>query len=300
MYCPYCGKENPPENLYCSECNVLLPTLMTKRRQKVKAFFHAVLVAITVIIIYYGISSITGILWQLRFMNSIPSGITQEELVELFNSTYAYDSGYLDIIIMAALVLLVAIFYRIKGSSLSVGAGIRKAPTERIFAALAVGLSVHIPMGIILGMIPFPKEIIADHQNAMTSCTSPMYIQILAAVIIAPFIEEILFRGLIHDRFAKALPFPVAALISSLIFGSVHGGVIAMLVAFVLGLFLSYLYSRFNSILVPMAFHAGFNAVSYLMDFITDPVLMCAAVFASLAIFIGGAYLLLRKERIYE
>lgn len=88
---------------------------------------------------------------------------------------------------------------------------------------------------------------------------------VILAVIFAPIVEEIIFRGGIY-RFLKSqttlLP---AQIISGAFFAVVHANLMSFLPLVVVGIFLARVYERSGSLLVPMCFHACFNGFSLLM-----------------------------------
>lgn len=84
---------------------------------------------------------------------------------------------------------------------------------------------------------------------------------------VAPFSEEVFFRGFIFGGLRQRLPFPLAALISAAIFGLFHYtgpdsiGVVPQL-GF-LGLALAWLYEETGSIWPTMGVHAVNNALAF-------------------------------------
>jgi membrane protease YdiL (CAAX protease family) len=93
---------------------------------------------------------------------------------------------------------------------------------------------------------------------------------IVAGVLIigvAPFTEELFFRGFMFAGMRRALPFAAAALIPSLIWGLFHytgadtWGVVVQLAVF--GIWLSWLYERTGSLWPAIAVHAFNNAIAF-------------------------------------
>jgi hypothetical protein len=83
---------------------------------------------------------------------------------------------------------------------------------------------------------------------------------VLRAVVVASLLEEVLFRGLLYQRWARSWNRPVAALLaSSLLFAALHGHVIG---AFVMAVVATLLFLITRSLWAPIAFHAGGNALS--------------------------------------
>jgi uncharacterized protein len=93
---------------------------------------------------------------------------------------------------------------------------------------------------------------------------------IVAGVLIigvAPFTEEVFFRGFMFTGMRRALPFVLAALIPSLIWGLFHytgpesWGVVLQLSIF--GLWLCWLYERTGSLWPPVVLHVANNAIAF-------------------------------------
>lgn len=82
------------------------------------------------------------------------------------------------------------------------------------------------------------------------------------AVVVAPLIEEILFRGVIFGGLAARWGVWPAAVVSGLTFAAIHFSLTAFLPLFFLALILCYLYARTGSLFTAIAFHALFNGVS--------------------------------------
>jgi membrane protease YdiL (CAAX protease family) len=85
----------------------------------------------------------------------------------------------------------------------------------------------------------------------------------VGAVIIAPFLEELMFRGILLPWLRRVLgPWP-AILISSFLFAIAHFDAWpAPIALFVLALFLGYLAHRTTSLVASVALHATFNAAN--------------------------------------
>jgi len=82
---------------------------------------------------------------------------------------------------------------------------------------------------------------------------------VLVGVIVAPIVEEFLFRGVILQRLALKWGVTGGVLISSFIFGILHNDILG---AFVFGIFMSLLYINTRTLLVPMACHILNNALA--------------------------------------
>ena len=93
---------------------------------------------------------------------------------------------------------------------------------------------------------------------------------IVSIVILAPLVEELLFRGSIQGHLLRKWKNPAwAILFSSLIFGAVHGNPVQIPFAFVLGTALGWMYYRTGSLLP-----------SILMHFVNNGTAVCTFLFA--------------------
>jgi uncharacterized protein len=87
----------------------------------------------------------------------------------------------------------------------------------------------------------------------------------LAAIVLAPFVEEILFRGILYPL-VKQRGYPRLALWgSSLLFAAVHIHAATFVPLFVFGLILAWLYERTDTLLAPILTHSMFNTINFLL-----------------------------------
>ncbi len=94
---------------------------------------------------------------------------------------------------------------------------------------------------------------------------------IIAAVVIAPLAEEILFRGFVYGVLKRYTDAPFAALSSSLMFAVIHMHVGSLLPLWMLAVLFCLAYEITGCLLVPMLLHAIFNAMSILGMLFLDP-----------------------------
>lgn len=88
---------------------------------------------------------------------------------------------------------------------------------------------------------------------------------ILAVVVVAPIVEEIIFRGLILRGFLKHYSVRKSILLSSLLFGIVHMNPWQFVTAFAAGIILGWWYVRTKSIVTPILGHALNNGMSFII-----------------------------------
>ncbi len=84
------------------------------------------------------------------------------------------------------------------------------------------------------------------------------------AVVLAPVVEEALFRGILYPAL-KQRGWPRLALWgSSALFAAVHGNMATFAPLLAFALVLVYLYETFQNLLAPVAAHSLFNAANFL------------------------------------
>lgn len=86
-------------------------------------------------------------------------------------------------------------------------------------------------------------------------------VSFIAAGVIGPFLEEVLFRGLILRGFLARYNTKRAIVLSSLLFAVFHLNIYQLLPAFILGIFLSWVFIKLNSLWPCIFFHAFYNSI---------------------------------------
>jgi arylformamidase len=116
------------------------------------------------------------------------------------------------------------------------------------------------------------------------------YLQIgmifLAIVVLAPIVEEILFRGILFNLIAKRKSTLFAMIASSLIFGFLHAE--TMVPTAVIGFVLCFIYYKTGNLYLAMGAHAFNNLIAFVM-----PLLLAQASETSALVSVLGVLLLL-------
>jgi membrane protease YdiL (CAAX protease family) len=82
---------------------------------------------------------------------------------------------------------------------------------------------------------------------------------LLHVLVIAPIVEEVIFRGCIYRILKSKIPIIFATIINSTLFALIHYNVLSYILLFVLSIFLTYIYERNGSIICPIIIHSLFN-----------------------------------------
>jgi membrane protease YdiL (CAAX protease family) len=103
----------------------------------------------------------------------------------------------------------------------------------------------------------------------------------LTILFTAPVTEEIVFRGYMLNTFLEKLPEKWAVLLSSIIFALLHGSILWILYAFLLGQIMAKVSMKEDNIAYGVMLHIGFNATAIVNLFITENEKLNAALYGS-------------------
>ena len=140
---------------------------------------------------------------------------------------------------------------------------LRKMNPAAIAPLVLMGLSLNVVTGLVLSLVPEEWMSAYEASSSMVTSGYPV-VMVLATVIAAPVIEEIIFRGLAYTRMKKGMPTAVAMILSSALFGVAHGQWVWMLYAFVFGLVLVWAFEHTKSLLANILLHLSYNGCAML------------------------------------
>jgi membrane protease YdiL (CAAX protease family) len=155
---------------------------------------------------------------------------------------------------------------------LGIGAGasqlfaLRKPRSNGTAAALGVAVLVGIfAVGAIVSALPIENP--GDEQGLTPTVWEPAHAGAFAAncvlfCVIAPFVEELTFRGLGQSLLYEVVGRWPSILIVGVAFGVAHGLVDALLVLVPFGIFLAILRDRVDSVYPGMVVHGVFNGLA--------------------------------------
>ena len=107
-------------------------------------------------------------------------------------------------------------------------------------------------------------ESMQESVKLLREAKDPLVIVLMgvAAVVVAPFAEEVVFRGYLYPA-AKRFCGPLGAMLfSSLVFAAAHGNAVALVPLFILAMLLCLIYELTGSIWASISVHFLFNAAT--------------------------------------
>jgi uncharacterized protein len=143
-------------------------------------------------------------------------------------------------------------------------------------SALPTGKTIGYGVGLMVGALVASalysnfvlrgRESQADTQAIIDALDTPFayLLGFVAIVVVAPVIEELLFRGYLQTAFRRRMHPNVAVLLSAAIFAAVHMQPLAFPVLALLGAVFGYLYQLTGSLKVNIALHMANNGLAFL------------------------------------
>ena len=86
--------------------------------------------------------------------------------------------------------------------------------------------------------------------------------ELISSAIATPFLEELVFRGIVFGRLKSMLPKPAAILISAVCFAIMHFNIVQFLYALLIGIVLSLLVEKAEGLYVAVVGHVAANALA--------------------------------------
>lgn len=137
---------------------------------------------------------------------------------------------------------------------------------QEIFFPALVGVTATLGISRLITMLPI-DGILGDYsQIQLNNSRSSFLMQLLILGVLAPVVEELLFRGLIFKRLKIYYEVTICAYISSIIFAVAHFNLIQGLYAFVIGIILCFVYEKHKNIIVPIIMHMAANIIAVIVS----------------------------------
>jgi len=117
----------------------------------------------------------------------------------------------------------------------------------------------------------FGIEPTSENTEIIVDFTRSNILFILIPAMIAPVLEEIIFRKILFGTFYKKMNFFFAALLSSFIFAVLHLDFEHLLIYATMGFVFAFLYVQTKRIIVPIIVHMTINTIAVLGQLLIDP-----------------------------
>lgn len=98
--------------------------------------------------------------------------------------------------------------------------------------------------------------------------SQPILMIVITTILISPLLEEIVFRGVLFEEIRNNIDSKYAIIISAILFAIIHGNITQGIYALIVGLYLGYLKSKFDNIIIPITVHILMNIVALVMRYV--------------------------------
>ncbi len=134
---------------------------------------------------------------------------------------------------------------------------------------LTGGVALALGVQVAQSFLPLPKSM-----PIQELLKEPAHAWLLTAfgILVAPFVEEMFFRGFLYPVLARRLSQPTAVLLTALAFTSIHGPQLAnhwapLLLLFAVSLAFTVARALTGSVAVPFLMHVGYNTTLFAVLF---------------------------------
>ena len=249
-----------------------------------RRFLRALGGALLYFAIYYGWQLIVGnwasfaASWY-AMMNAgeiPPAGSTEyiEWMTSMQNYVYELVMKYSMILTLISGILALVTFFVIMKAGKKrplADIGLTRINPWLALELIGLGAALNVFVTFAMAIIPFPVEWVNSYiESSSVLADANVVVSIIVTVISAPIVEEVTFRGFMYGQLKGGMPMFAAMLISSWVFGMVHGDLIWFMYAFLLGIVLTYIGEKCGALTAPIIVHMAFNLFGSLSGLLGD------------------------------
>ena len=208
---------------------------------------------------------------------------------EMYAAMMGIDVMTLTLISGLLTLAFVLAFYLIRRKKLSEALWLRPVPASTLFTGASLAPALYFTVAMVLVLLPASWT--ESYGEASSGVATGTVVGVIAVAVVAPIVEEFIFRGLVMTRLSRAMPGWLAVLVSAAVFGLCHGEPVWVCYAFVLGAVFGFIDLRAGSILPSVLGHIMFNAIGQVMSLIPETEEGTEAVIALGVLFLAAIVL---------
>ena len=159
--------------------------------------------------------------------------------------------------------LFLVVFYLLRRKNPLREVGIIGTDSTLVWSAAAVTPALYFGVSLLVALLP--QSLQEGYEQASSSLNDSGPVNFFATVLVAPLVEEAVFRGAIQSRLNRALTGGAAVVLSALVFAVCHGQPVWIAYAFVMGFLLGRMRMASGSLLPALAAHVTFNLLGFLV-----------------------------------
>ena len=142
--------------------------------------------------------------------------------------------------------------------------------TRNIGLLILAGLALALGAQLASRVLPIPDQLPIEQyfRNARSAWSMTVF-----GVVIAPFFEELFFRGLLYPVLARRLGMVVAVILTALPFAFIHAAQLSfswapLLLLFLVGAAFTWARARTDSLFAPWVMHTAYNSTLFALLFL--------------------------------
>jgi len=182
------------------------------------------------------------------------------------NLLMIFNTSFLDILVFCFIVYFVMIKYRQGWSALGLS---MKNWLRGVFLGITGYIAI-LPLFLLIVLLITRISGYFDYQPPVHPLVNIFFKEgnpfilggvIVLAVLVAPVIEEIVFRGFIYSAVKKRAGITLAIIVTSALFSLLHMSIFSFLPIFFLGIALAYLYEKTGLLISSITLHVIHNSI---------------------------------------
>lgn len=236
-----------------------------------RSAFSIIFKALLFVLLFFVIQNAVVIIAEIPVaLDLTAQGITDENVLnEKIYEHIAKYGNYLSALSGFITILTVFIIFVCKRQNPFKELSFNKTKISTIVLCLVVGFTLNFSCNVLFMFMP--ESWLENYTQASEALDDgSLFSYILGGVIMAPLVEEIIFRGILAKRFGKCMPSIFAAILSAVVFGVCHGDLVWAIYAGSLGIILGVIFARFDSIIPCICVHFAFNGVSAILQVVYE------------------------------
>jgi len=260
-------------------------------KEKIKSFFAAIGCLIFAMLMQFIVGAVGGIILGIIYTVNAKNGSESSAAYMDMQGLQNFISSNMNIILILINVLIVIIFtviYKVRKKNIKEELQFRKTININIILAIILGLSICIfdsgvlaliqEAGLLTEQFAYTEEILSPITNGNLILT------IISVVIVAPFAEEFLFRGIIYKTLNKNISVVWSIIIQALLFGVFHANLIQGAYATLMGILFGYATYKTKSLWPAIIMHITNNLSASLMPKIIQESILSTGVYIGFAV----------------
>ena len=249
-------------------------------------------------VVYFGVYLLTQVLVSFVYSTVLSTQMTMEmmaagEELDVVAMTEAVTTEIMGrlmemtFIAGIATLLIFWLVFLIRKKKFTKEVCVRPIPVKGILPVAILAACFNVITTVVVSYFPWPQSWI-DSYMANSSAVDGSLMSWLTAVLMAPVLEEIVFRGLVYTRLKKGLPVIAAAIVTSLAFGIAHGTVIWAIYTFVFSMLLIWVFEKFQSLTACILLHMAYNLSGMALSLVPEDA--AVVIWILFAVSVVGAF----------